>query len=115
MPEYTGIYKSNILRSKYLGCLIDETLPGEAIVLNVIHKINKKLKFPYSKNDFFFTPALRRVLANALIQPHFDYACSAWYRNLTKKLKHRIQTTQNNCMRFCLQLNKLKHISLEEF
>ena len=32
-----------------------------------------------------------------------------------KELKYRIQTTQNNCMRFCLQLDKLKHISHVEF
>ena len=42
-------------------------------------------------------------------------ACSAWYPNLTKKLKHRIKTTQNKSVRFCLQLNKLKHISHELF
>ena len=39
---------------------------------------------------------------------HFDYICSIWYPNLTKKLKHRIETTQNKCMYFCLQLDKLK-------
>ena len=33
----------------------------------------------------------------------------------TKKLKHRIQTTQNKCIRFCLQLDKLKHIFRDEF
>ena len=60
------------------------------------------------------TLKLIRVLCNALIQPHFHYARSAWYPNLTKKLKHRIQTTQNKCMRFCLQLDKLKYISHEE-
>ena len=59
--------------------------------------------------------ALRRVVCNALIQPHFDCTCSAWYPNLTKKLKHRIQTAQNKCMCFCLQLDKLKHKSHEEF
>ena len=59
--------------------------------------------------------ALRRVLCNALIQPHFDCTCSAWYPNLTKKLKHRIQATQNKCMCFWLQLDELKHISHEEF
>ena len=84
------------------------------MALNVVNKINNKLKFLYRKNSFL-TPALRRLLCNALIQPHFDYACSAWYPNLTKKLKHRIQTTQNKCIRFCLQLDKLKHLSHEEF
>ena len=38
-----------------------------------------------------------------------------WYPNLTKKLKHRTQSTQKKCTRFCLQLDKLKHISHEEF
>ena len=93
---------------------MDETMSGEAIVLHVLHKINNKLKFLYRKNDFL-TPALRRLLFNALIQPHFDYTCSAWCPNLLKKLKHRIQTTQIKCMRFCLRLDKLKHISHEEF
>ena len=79
-----------------------------------IHKINNKLKFLYRKIDFL-TPTLRRLLCNALIQPHFDYACIAWYPDLSMKLKHRIQTTQNKCMRFCLRLDKLKHISHEEF
>ena len=91
---------------------MDKTMSGEAMALNIINKINKKLKFLYRKNDFL-TPALRRLLINALIQPHFDYACSAWYPNLTKELKHRIQTTQNKCMRFCLRLDKSKHISHE--
>ena len=89
-------------------------MSGEAMALNVVNKINNKLKFLYRKNSFL-TPALRRLLCNALIQPHFDYACSAWYPNLTKKLKHRIQTTQNKCMSFCLQLDKLKHICDKKF
>ena len=82
--------------------------------LNVVNKINNKLKFIYRKNSFL-TSVLRRLLCSALIQLHFDYACSAWYPNLTKKLKHRIQTTQNKCMRFCSKSDKLKHISYEDF
>ena len=92
---------------------MDETMSGEAMALNTVNKINK-LKFLYQKNSFLM-PALRRLLCNALIQAHIDYACSAWYPILTKKLKHRIQTTQNKCIRFCLQLDKLKHIPHEEF
>ena len=58
---------------------------------------------------------MRRLLCNVLIQPHFDYACSAWYLNLTAKLKNRIQTSQNKCIRFWLQLDKMTHISHKEF
>ena len=86
----------------------------ETMALSVINKINNKVKFLYQKNKFL-TPTLRRLLCNALITPHFDYACSAWYPNLTKKLKNRIQTSQNKCIRFCLQLDKMTHISHKEF
>ena len=54
----------------------------------------------------FVTPALRHLFCNTLIQPHFDYACSAWYPNLIKKIKHKIHTTQNKCKYFRLQLDK---------
>ena len=30
-------------------------------------------------------------MCNAIIQPHFDYACSAWYPNLTQKLKKKLR------------------------
>ena len=46
---------------KYLGCLFDETMSGEVMPLNVVNKINKKLKFLYRKNSYL-TPALRRLL-----------------------------------------------------
>ena len=84
------------------------------MVLSVIMNINNKLKFLYRKNRFL-TPTLRRLLCNTLIQPHFDYAYSAWYPNLTKKLKNKIQTSQNKFIRFCPHLDKLTHITHEEF
>ena len=50
-----------------------------------------------------------------MIQLHFDYACIAWYPNLNKKLKNKIQTTHNKCVRFCLNLDKMVHVSQNEF
>ena len=64
-----------------LGCLLDETLSGESMALKVINKINSGLRFLYRKNRFL-SPSLGRLLCNSLIQPHFDYSCSAWYPNL---------------------------------
>ena len=61
------------------------------------------------------TPCFRQLLRNALIQPHFDYACTAWYPNLNKKLKKKIQNIQNKCVRFCLNFGKMAHISQNEF
>ena len=97
-----------------LGCAMDETMTGEPTTLIVINKINGKLKCFYRKNSFL-TAGLRKMLCNALMQPHFDYACSAWYPNLNAKLKKKLQIIQNKCIRFCLKLEKMHHISEEDF
>ena len=55
------------------------------------------------------------MLCNALMQPHFDYACSAWYPNLNRKLTKKIQIAQNKCIRFCLNMGNRTHIGIEEF
>ena len=86
----------------------------EPMALKVINKINLRLRFLHRKNKFL-TPALRRLLCNALIQPHFDYASSAWYPKLTQKMKNKIQITQYKCVRYCLQLDKMTNISKNEF
>ena len=63
----------------YLGFLFDEKSSGESMSLKVIEKINGRHKFLWRKHKFF-TPTLKWLLCNALIQPHFDYASSAWYQ-----------------------------------
>ena len=103
-----------LAHSTYLGCLLDEALSGESMALKIINKINSKLRFLYRKNRFL-SPPLRRLLCNSLIQPHFDYACSAWYPNLNKRLKSKLQILQNKCIRFCLNLNNRAHIGQKEF
>ena len=54
----------------------------------------------------YLTPSLCHFLCNVLIQPHFFYASSAQYTHLSKKLKNKIQSSQNKCIRFFLQLDK---------
>ena len=51
--KYEDIQIKQHSKVKYLGCLMDEPMSGEAMALNVIHKINNKLKFLYRKNAFF--------------------------------------------------------------
>ena len=84
------------------------------MALNVIDKINSRLKFLHRQNRFL-TPHLHQLLCNALIQPVFDYACTAWFPNLSKKLMLRLQATKNKCIRFCLQLDKMSRICVNEF
>ena len=112
--KYKDIEIKQHSKVKYLGCILDETLSGESMALHVLNKLNSKLKFLYRKNRFL-TPYLRRLLCNALIQPHFDFACTSWFPNLNQNFKNKLQTTQNKCIRFCLQLGNRTHIGLDEF
>ena len=70
----------------YLDCILDNTLSGESMALSVINKVNSKLRF-LSRNKSFLNPQLSRLMCNALIQPHFDYASSTWHLDLTEKFK----------------------------
>jgi len=118
VEDFTIIYGDTEIKrhSKvtYLGCILDETLSGESMALKILSKINSRLRFLYRKNKFL-TPQLRRLLCNALIQPHFDYACTSWYPNLNKSLKKKLQTAQNKCIRFCLLLPSRTHLGANEF
>ena len=74
---YNGIEIKQYAKVTYLGCLLDKTMSGESMALKTIKKINQKLKF-YTRKNRFLTPELRPLLCNAIIQPNFDYAYSAW-------------------------------------
>ena len=102
---YNGIKIKQYAKVKYLGCILDESLPGESMALNVIDKITPPL-----------TPLLSRLLHKVLILPLFGYACTAWFPNLSTKLRLRLQTTQNKWKRFCLQqLHKMSKTCVKEF
>ena len=74
------------------------------MTLNLIDKVNSRLKFPHRQNRFL-TPPASRLSFNPLIQSLFGHGCTAWFPNLSKKLRVRLQETQNKCTRFCLQLS----------
>ncbi len=50
------------------------------------------------------------MLCNTLIQLNFDFACSAWYPNLTQGLKTKLQIAQNKCIRYYLFLGNREGI-----
>ena len=69
---YNGAEIKQYGKVKYLGCILDQSLSGESITLNVIDKVNLRLKF-LQRQNYFLTPPLRRLKCNALIQPLFGY------------------------------------------
>ena len=80
------------------------------MTMQVCAKVTSKLEFLYRKNRLL-SKDLRRLLCNAVIQPHFDYAWAAWYANLNKKYKNKLQVLRN----MCLQLDNREHIRTEHF
>ena len=84
------------------------------MAIKVLGLVNRRLKFLYRKQRFLTYPS-RRLLCNALIQPHYDYTCSTWYPSLSKRLLKKIQISQNKCIRYCLKLDNRSHVGVVEF
>ena len=99
---------------EYLGCLLDNNLSGESMTRRALKKINGKLRVLY-RQAIFLNPACKRLLCNALIQPHFDYGCTLWYPLLCKTFKKRFQIAQIKCIRYCLHHSPRTYISAIHF
>ena len=112
--KYCDIKIKQHSKVTYLGCILDNNLSGESKAKKVLGLINGRLKFLYWKQRFLTYP-LHRLLYNALIQPHYDYAYSAWYPSLSKRLLKKIQISQNKCIRYCLKLDNRSHVGIAEF
>ena len=112
--EYNNIKIKQYKKVTYLGCILDATLSGESMALNVLNKINSRLKF-LKRQENFLDITLRRLLCNAMIQPFFDYACSAWYPNLNKSIQDRLQSAQNKCIKFCLKIGQRTSVKKKDF
>ena len=79
-----------------------------------LKKINGEIKFLY-RQAIFLNPACKRLLCNALIQPHFDYGCTSWYPLLCKTFKKRFHIAQIKCIRYCLDHSPRTYISARHF
>ena len=93
----------------YLGCILDETMSRESMALKVINKTNSRLKSLQRKSKYL-TPALCRLSCNVFIQPHFDYTSQPGILPHSKDEKQN-SNHENKCIRYCLQLDKMTHIS----
>ena len=72
-------------------------MSGESMAHKVINKVNARLKVLHQKNKYV-TLNLHRLLNNTSIQPHFDYACSTWYPNLSKNWKTEFKLHKTNAL-----------------
>ena len=114
----TIMCKGNQIEQKdhvnYLGLRLDNTLSGDNIAKDVIAKCNNRLKFLY-RNGHSLNIHTKKLLCSALIQCHYDYACSSWYSSVSQTYKKKLQTHQNKMVRFILDKNSRSHIGCHEF
>ena len=94
--------------------MLEQYLSGANMATSVIQKANARLKFLYRKSKFL-NLTTKKLLVMSLIQCHFDYACSFWYRGLSKVLKNKLQVTQNKIIRFVLNMDSRAHVGSEVF
>ena len=98
----------------YLGVNLDQSLSGSSIVNKIVTKCNNKIKFLY-RNARSFDPQTKGMLASALFQCHFDYACSMWFSCVLSTSRKRLQIIQNKLIRFILGISTRSHIGYREF
>ena len=103
----------NVNSVKYLGLQIDNDLAGDNIVKGITKKANSRLKFLYRHKDMLSFNC-KKTLCSALIQCHFDYACSSWYPGIRKELTKKLQVMQNKIIRFISDLDSRAHIGNQE-
>ena len=53
---YNGIKIKQYKKVKYLGYVLDQSLSAESMTLNVIDKVNSRLKFLHRQNRFLTPP-----------------------------------------------------------
>ena len=120
----------NSSEEKLLGVHIDSKLSFDHHVSKLCQNASNKL-YAFARISPYMDHNKLSILMRAFItsqfqycplvwmfhnrQPHFDYACSAWFPMLTKRLTKKIQTAQNKCIRFCLNLNNRAHVGIKEF
>ena len=79
------------------------------MALRVISKVNQRVKF-LARISTFIDKGAMKVLAAALIQCHFDYACTSWYNGIPMILKNKLQTSQNKLVRLIHNLHPRTHL-----
>ena len=75
--------------------------------MTVIHIILMAAQYLYN-NDV-------TLLFSALVNPHFEYACNAWYRSVNANVKHKLQTAQNKMIIYLLNYGCRRHVVFNDF
>ena len=90
-----------LLRLKGVTGSFQQKISLKDYIMKEIFKCSIHIYVPYIflyRKNRYLTPYLKRLLCNALIQPHFDYAWSARYPNLNRNLKANCKLSKTNVL-----------------
>ena len=115
--KYGNINIKQYLKVTNLGCELDENLSGEVMALKIINKINIRLCFLYRKNRYVTVSEKAPMQCNNSITFRLCLFClvSKPEQKIEKQFKSKLQTIQNKCTRFCLQLDCRSHTGIKKF
>jgi hypothetical protein len=108
--KYNGTQIESKPTVKYLGSELDQYMSGEDMAQKSIKRISSRTKFLSRKSKYLDRETMK-MLASALVQCHFDYACTSWYSSLTKKTQNKLQVSQNKLIRNILKLEVQTHLA----
>lgn len=80
----------------------------------VISKVNHKIRFKARTSKYLDKNAMV-ALAGALVQCHFNHACSSWYNSAPNIITNKLQTSQNKLVRIILNLPARTHLDHSHF
>lgn len=99
---------------KYLGCWLEDSLGGEGMAIQVLGKVNARTRFLARKANLLDRESLK-LLANSLVQCHFDYASVSWFGGLSVSSKKKLQVSQNKLVRVVMGLGPCDHVGRSHF
>ena len=98
----------------YLGAILDDRLTGDSHLKSSLSKLHKTTKFLF-RQQCYLNFRTRKLVANALLQPIFDYGLQIFHASANQKLKTKLQTSQNKALRFVLNLQPRDHLTAFHF
>lgn len=117
-PDFSISCQGQVIKASksvvYLGLELNQYLDGEQTALNIVCKVNSRLKFLYRQANYF-SQNIKKTICSALVLCMFDYSISSWYGGISKYHIQRLQCAQNKVIRFILNKDPRYHINKEDF
>ena len=99
---------------EYLGVVLDQALKSSCIIDKLVSKSINKFNFLY-RSTKGFNWQMKRMIVLAMVQCHYDYACTMWFSRISISAKNRLHILQNKVIRFVVGIPPRTHLGCSVF